>query len=88
MKILIWISVPSGTSEESACSAGDAGEAGSIPGSGRSPGVGNDDPSSILAWKIPRTEKPGGLQSMWLQRVGHDWVTAHICNWIWNNLSQ
>ena len=26
--------------------------------------------SSILAWKIPRTEKPGGLQSMGLQRVG------------------
>ena len=28
--------------------------------------------SSILAWKIPRTEKPGGLQSMGSQRVGHD----------------
>ena len=28
--------------------------------------------SSILAWKIPQTEKPGGLQSMGLQRVGHD----------------
>ena len=28
--------------------------------------------SSILAWKIPWTEEPGGLQSMWLQRVGHD----------------
>ena len=27
--------------------------------------------SSILAWKIPRTEKPGGLQSTGLQRVGH-----------------
>ena len=31
--------------------------------------------SSILAWKIPRTEKPGGLQSMRSQRVGHDWAT-------------
>ena len=29
--------------------------------------------SSILAWKIPWTEEPGGLQSIWLQRVGHDW---------------
>ena len=29
--------------------------------------------SSTLAWKIPWTEKPGGLQSMGLQRVGHDW---------------
>ena len=28
--------------------------------------------SSILAWEIPRTEEPGGLQSMGLQRVGHD----------------
>ena len=27
--------------------------------------------SSILAWKIPRTEEPGELQSMGLQRVGH-----------------
>ena len=30
---------------------------------------------SILAWRIPWTEKPGGLQSMGLQRVGHDWAT-------------
>ena len=28
--------------------------------------------SSILAWRIPRTEEPGGLQSTGLQRVGHD----------------
>ena len=28
--------------------------------------------SSILAWRIPWTEEPGGLQSMALQRVGHD----------------
>ena len=31
--------------------------------------------SSILAWEIPRTEKPGGLQSTGSQRVGHDWMT-------------
>ena len=30
---------------------------------------------SIFAWRIPWTEEPGGLQSMGLQRVGHDWVT-------------
>ena len=29
--------------------------------------------SSILAWKIPWTEEPGGLQSMGSQRVGHNW---------------
>ena len=28
--------------------------------------------SSILAWRIPQTEKPGQLQSMESQRVGHD----------------
>ena len=45
----------------------DARDAGSIPGLGRSPGIGNDNPPSpinILAWKIPWTEEPGGLQSM------------------------
>ena len=31
--------------------------------------------SSILAWRIPRTEEPGRLQSVGLQTVGHDWVT-------------
>ena len=31
--------------------------------------------SSILDWRIPWTEKPGRLQSVGLQRVGHDWVT-------------
>ena len=31
--------------------------------------------SSILAWRIPWTEEPGGLQSMRSQRVRHDWVT-------------
>ena len=31
--------------------------------------------SSILAWRIPRTEEPGGLQSMRSQRVGHNLAT-------------
>ena len=30
---------------------------------------------SILAWRIPWTEEPGGLQSVGLQRVRHNWVT-------------
>jgi len=42
--------------------------------------LGQEDPleeemathSSILAWKIPQAEEPGGLQSMGSQRVGHD----------------
>ena len=33
--------------------------------------------TSILAWRIPGTEEPGGTQSMGLQRDGHDWVTKH-----------
>ena len=31
--------------------------------------------SSILAWRIPWSEEPGGLQSMGLQGVGHNWAT-------------
>ena len=48
---------------ESACSAGDLGL---IPGSGMT------THSSILAWRIPRTEETRGLQSMASQRVRHD----------------
>ena len=33
--------------------------------------------SSILAWQIPWTEEPGGLQSMGSQSVRHDWMTKH-----------
>ena len=47
--------------KESACNTGDLGL---IPRSGRSPGGGNGNHSSILAWEIPWTEEPGGLQSM------------------------
>ena len=44
--------------------------------------LGGDDPleegtathSSILAWRIPWTEEPGGLQSMGSQRVGYNWA--------------
>ena len=49
--------------------AGDIRDVGSIPGLGRSPGEGNATHSSILAWEIPQTEGPGGLQSKgsWIQ---------------------
>ena len=53
-------------------SAEDAGATGSVPGSGRSPGEGNGNPLQILAWRIPWTEAPGGLQPNGSQRVGHD----------------
>ena len=47
--------------------------------------LGQEDPlekgmashSSILAWRTPWTEDPGGLQSMGSQRVRHDWATKH-----------
>ena len=32
---------------------------------------------SILAWRIPQTKEPGGLQSMGSKRVRHDWATKH-----------
>ena len=52
--------------------------------------LGGEDPlekemethSSILAWKIPWTEEPGGLQSMGLQRIGLDWVTKLARFWM------
>ena len=50
--------------------------------------------SSILAWRIPQREEPGGLQSMGSQRVGHHWAHMHMhahvlnprtcdCDFIW-----
>ena len=45
----------------------NAEDAGSIPGSGRSLEKEMATHSSILAWEIPQTEEPGGLQSMGLQ---------------------
>jgi len=47
--------------KESTCNAGDLGP---TPGSGKS--------LSILAWRIPWTEEPRGLQSMGFQRVGYN----------------
>ena len=55
--------------KESACKAGDLG---SIPGSEDPLEKGIATLSSILAWRIPWTEKPGRLQSTESQRVGHN----------------
>ena len=49
--------------------AGDAEVSGLIPGWGRSHGGGNGTHSNIPAWKMPRTEEPGGLQSMGSQEL-------------------
>ena len=45
---------------------------GSIPGSGRFPGEEMATHSSILAWRIQWTEDLGGLQTVGLQKVGHN----------------
>ena len=52
--------------------AGEAGDTGSIPGSGRSPQEEMAICSRILAWEIPWTEEPGGLYSLRSQRVRHN----------------
>ena len=49
-----------------------AGDTASIPGSGRSPDKEMATCCSILAWEIPQTEEPGGLQSIGSQRVRND----------------
>ena len=59
--------------------------------------LGREDPlkkemathSSILAWRIPRTEEPGGLRSVGFQRVGHDWACTRTEGTdIWHTLSR
>ena len=55
----------------------NAGDTGLIPGSGRYPGEEIATHSNILAWKIPQTDEPGGLQSMELQRVRYDWAHTY-----------
>ena len=52
--------------------AGDTRDLGLIPGLGRSPGGGHGNPLQYSCLEIPQTEEPGGLQSMGLQRIGHD----------------
>ena len=42
--------------------------------------------SSVLAWRIPWTEEPGGLQFMGSQRVRHNWATSMFTllhHWVW-----
>ena len=53
------------------------------PESGRSPGGGNGN-FNILAWAMPWTEEPGGLQSMGSQRVRHDSEHTHYFSIIEN----
>ena len=69
----MWLS-----GKESAYSAWDTKDVGWIPGLGRSPGGGNDNHSSFLAWEIPGTEEPGGLQSWHCKELDlTDWAHMH-----------
>ena len=68
----LYISSFPGGSDYSSCNAGNLGL---ILGLARSLEKGMITHSSILAWRIPWTEEPGGLQSMWLQKVRQDLVT-------------
>ena len=69
---LLYLSLGFPGGSEVKASASNVGDPGSIPG--------REDPlekemvthSSILAWRIPWTEEPSGLQSMGSKRVGHD----------------
>ena len=72
MKHMHSLGFPGGSaSQESSC---DAGDLGLIAGLGRSSGGGYSwQPTLVfLPGESPWTEEPGGLQSMVLQRVGHD----------------
>ena len=52
--------------------AGDTGDVGSIPGSGRSIGEGNDNPLQYSCLGNPMDRRARGLQFVGLQRVGHN----------------
>ena len=66
---------PGGREEVYRDIACNAGELGSIPELGRSPGEGNGYPLQYLCLENPMDRGACGLQSMGLQRVGQDWVT-------------
>ena len=59
--------------KEPACQCRRLRDACSIPGTERASGGGHGTHSSILAWRIPWTEEPGGLESTESKRVRHGW---------------
>ena len=69
-----WSSLVSQTGKKSACNAKEAGDLGSIPELGRSPGERNGNPSSIHAWRI-------------LMDKGAWWATVHGVAKNWTRLS-
>ena len=78
-----WVQVDGSTGKECTCNAGNTGEVGLIPGSGRSPGEGNGNPLQYSHLKNPM-----GRGAWWttVQRVAKSWtwwsIYAYICNWM------
>ena len=58
--------------KESACNAGDARDSSLIPGSRRSPGEGHSNPLQYSYLENPMDSGAGVLQSIGMQKVGHD----------------
>ena len=78
---------PSGTAVKNLpASAEDAGDRGSIPGLGRSPGEGNGNPFQYSCLENLMDRRPGRLQSMGLQRAGYDLSTKQQC-FSWSGVS-
>ena len=69
---ICYLSTGSSDGNKSACNIGDTCL---MSGSGRSAGEGYGNPLQYSSWRIPGTEEPGQLQSMGLQKLGHDSVT-------------
>ena len=65
--------------------AGDGKDGGSIPGSGKTLRMSMATHSSVLNWRIPWAEEPGGLWPIGLQRVRHDWSELGWLQ-VWMNL--
>ena len=73
------LGIPGGSdSKESAC---NAEELDAIPGLGRSPGGGNDNPLQYSCLENPMDEEPGGVKSMRSQRVGHNYSNLACVQW-------
>ena len=73
---LVWLSLsgfPGGSDGKD--TAFNVGHASSIPESGTFPAEGEGNPLQYSCLGNPMEEESGGLQSMGLQRVGHDWTT-------------
>ena len=79
-QFIVWERLPWWLSnKESTCKAGASEDAGLITGQGISPGGGHGNPLQYSCLENPCTELSGGLQSMGLQRVRHNWSNlAHM----------